>query len=100
MEDEVKHTKKIVIVFTALTALALTTAGSCDTHESSPEPTSSNIINGTKTQVIRMPDGFRNVAFTCYGPQGVYVTSRGDVNAATPQPSAVFVVPNDPHCVG
>ena len=73
------------------------TGGSCSTKADAPEPSPSNIINGTNTQVIKMPDGFRNIAFTCYGSNGVYVTSRGVVET-DPQPSGVTVVPNDEHC--
>lgn len=70
---------------------------SCSTKADAPEPSPSNIINGTRTQVIKMPDGFRNIAFTCYGSVGVYVTSRG-VAETDPQPSGVTVLDNDPHC--
>jgi len=73
-------------------------------QKDAPEPTPANIVNGTNTQVIQMPDGFRNIAFTCYGPNGVYVTSRGVYQAggehATPLASSVFVLANDPHCSG
>jgi hypothetical protein len=73
------------------------------THSNAPEPTSSSIIDGTNTAVIRMPDGFRNVAFTCFGKQGVYVTSRGAATGGSsdggnPQASSIFVVTNDPRC--
>lgn len=81
----------------ALTLAGLLTAGGCGTKSDAPEPSPSNIINGSNTQVIKMPDGFRNIAFTCYGPVGVYVTSRG-VAETDPQPSGVTVLANDPHC--
>jgi hypothetical protein len=74
------------------------------TKTDAPEPTPDNIVNGTNTQVIRMPDGFRNIAFTCYGSNGVYVTSRGTYQTgaenATPLASSVFVLADDPHCKG
>jgi hypothetical protein len=70
---------------------------SCGTKADAPEPSPSDIINGTHTQVIKMPDGFRNIAFTCYGSVGVYVTSRG-VAETDPQPSGVTVLASDPHC--
>ncbi len=83
-------------------AAALALAGCNATKADAPEPTPSNIVNGTNTQVIRMPDGFRNIAVTCYGTNGVYVTSRGVYEAggqnATPLASSVFVLANDPHC--
>lgn len=91
--------KKMIIAVAALLALTLTTAGSCDpTKSDAPEPTGPNVLDGTHTQVIRMPDGFRNVVFSCYGTDGVFVTSRGD--STNPLTSSVYVVPNDPHCVG
>lgn len=93
--------KKLTTVAVALAALLLTAACS-PTKADAPEPTSANIVNGAKTQVIKLPDGFRNVAFTCYGTDGVFVTSRGPFGTgnsdATTLPSSVYVVPNDPHC--
>lgn len=73
------------------------------TQTDAPEPSPSDIVNGTNTHVIRMPDGFRNIAFTCYGPNGIYVTSRGWVESSaskdfTPLPSSVAVIVNDPQC--
>lgn len=91
-----RSTKLAAGAVLGMLALLGTTASSCDTKADAPEPTSSNIVNGTNTQVIRFPDGFRNVAFTCYGTNGVYVTSRGD--SSNPLTSSVFVLANDPHC--
>lgn len=77
--------------------------GCSEMQSDAPEPTPDNIVNGRNTQVIRMPDGFRNVAFTCYGQNGIYVTSRGWVQASAdknivPLPSDIAVVTNDPQC--
>lgn len=79
--------------------------GCSASQESAPEPTPSNIIDGTNTMVIRMPDGFRNVVFTCYGSTGIYVTSRGAYKtgsnseySGTALPSSITVLNNDPHC--
>lgn len=86
-----------------LGALALVLSG-CpgEVKEDAPEPTSSNIVDGTRTQVIRMPDGFRNVVMTCYGTVGVYVTSRGVFESGnadlTTLPSSIAVLANDPRC--
>lgn len=89
----------------ALTALAcLTVTGCSATKDDAPDPTPGNIVNGTNTHVIKMPDGFRNVAFTCFDTTGIYVTSRGPFGTgnsdATSLPSSVFVLANDPHCGG
>ncbi len=100
-----RHTAILGANLVAIAALVAITAGACgaDSHSNAPEPTSSNIIDGTGTTVIRMPDGFRNVAFTCFGKQGIYVTSRGaatggSADGGNPQASSIFVVPNDPRC--
>lgn len=86
-------TKAVALLGVSL--LVLTGCGA--TKGDAPEPTGSNILNGTNTKVIKMPDGFRNIAFTCFGTTGVYVTSRG-VAETDPQPSGVAVLPNDPNC--
>lgn len=74
------------------------------TKQDAPEPTSDNIINGTNTQVIRMPDGFRNVAVTCDKTTAIYVTSRGwsqeSGGDVVSLPSTVAVVPNSKRCGG
>jgi hypothetical protein len=41
--------------------------------------------------VINMPDRFSNVAFKCWGPNGIYVTTRD---------AAPVVVPDDAQCEG
>lgn len=79
-------------------ALALVLSGcTSESHQNAPEPTASQIIDGTHTQVIRMPDGFKNVVFTCWGETGIYVTSRG-CDACTITASSIAVVTKDPHC--
>lgn len=79
-----------------------TAACSTPTKTDAPEPAPKNIVDGTNTHVIRMPDGFRNIAFTCYGTTGIYVTSRGiwqSGNAdATTLPSSISTEVNDPNC--
>ena len=93
----------ILAVMMVGVALVIVLSGcSPDSKGDAPEPTPDSIVNGTSTQVIRMPDGFRNVAVTCYGTNGVYVTSRGTFQTGSkdfvPLASGLFVVPNDPHC--
>lgn len=87
----------------AVALLALLAGCTAPVQTDAPEPTPSDIVNGTATKVIRMPDGFRNVAVTCLGTTGIYVTSRGWVEASvdknvTPLGSSIAVLANDPHC--
>lgn len=84
---------------TGLAVIGLAALSGCSGHQSAPEPTPGNIINGTRTQVIQMPPGFRNVAFTCYGTTGVYVASRG-IGTETAVSSGLAVVAADPKCRG
>lgn len=88
----------------ALVAVALVAVAGCGAAPKgdAPEPTPDNIIDGGNTQVIRMPDGFRNVAVTRYAAKGggcymVFVTSRGIWEAGnsdlTTLPSGIAVVP-------
>ena len=88
----------------ALVALVALLAGCSETKRDAPEPTPDNIVNGTHTQVIRMPDGFRNVAFTCYGTTGIYITSRGWSQESSQNlaslPSSIAVQPSDVKCRG
>lgn len=49
---------------------------------------------------IDFPDGFRNVARKCDGPNMVYSASRGVGSDYAAVPGAVAVVPNDPRCPG
>lgn len=90
--------RKIAAV--AVGVLLLT--GCSPTKEDAPEPTPANIVDGTHTQVIRMPDGFRNVVFSCYGTTGLYVTSRGVVESGNADlltlPSSIAILANDPKC--
>lgn len=97
------HIPAWILVLIAVVLITLLAGCSPDTKKDAPEPTSGQIVDGTNTRVIRMPDGFRNVVFSCFGTNGVYVTSRGSVqNGAsqygTPLASSVFVLPNDVHC--
>lgn len=85
--------RNTVAVLAAAVLLAL--AGCGATHSDAPDPVSGDVVDGTHAHVIREPDGFRNVSFSCFGVDGVYVTSRG---AASDLASSVAVVPNDPQC--
>lgn len=95
--------KKIAGVAAVLGLAALLLAG-CpgEAQESAPEVDPANMIDGSNTTIIRMPEGFRNVSFTCNGTVGIYVTSRGfwqnGNQDAIPLPSGVAVLANDPNC--
>jgi hypothetical protein len=91
-------TRKRSILATAVLAVtAALTLTSCGTHANGTDPTSGNTQQGTNQHVIKEPHGFRNVAFSCFGPNGVYVTSAGGDDSL---PSSVSVVANDPNCPG
>lgn len=89
--------------FIAAVACVFLVAGcGSESKKDAPEPTPENIIDGTHTRVIRMPDGFRNVAITCYGTTGIYVTSRGWLQSQSTDvvslPSSIAVLDKDPMC--
>jgi len=91
--------KKLIAV---VVSVFLVAGCGSESKKDAPEPTPENIVNGTHTQVIRMPDGFRNIAFTCYGTTGIYVTSRGWLQSQSTDvvslPSDVAIQSNDPKC--
>lgn len=45
--------------------------------------------------IINFPQGFRNVAHKCDGPNMVYSSSYGDSSTVT---SSITVIGNDPRC--
>lgn len=98
----VGHAALIAVCVGSAMALVACSSMGDDKKSDAPEPATGNIVDGTHTQILRMPDGFRNVAFTCYGTVGVYVTSRGPWQNGTadlpPLPSSIALMPNDPHC--
>lgn len=93
--------KWITVPALAVTAaLALTGCGlGGESQKSAPDPVG---ITPAVSRVIQMPDGFRNVAWSCNGKVGIYVTSRGvyKVGSAdyTALPSSIAVVNPDPNC--
>ncbi|MFY1620081.1 hypothetical protein [Micromonospora sp. WMMD736] len=97
---------KKVTAATAAIVAALALAGcQAETKTDAPEPTPDNIVDGTGTQVIRMPDGFRNVAVTKYVTKDgacymVFVTSRGIWESGnkdfTTLPSGISTIPCTP----
>lgn len=59
-----------------------------------PEPAAPH-VDGTRTRVVDMPKDFRDIAFTCHGPNGLYVTEHQGSQSST----AIAVIENDPLCV-
>lgn len=87
---------KLAVGTLGVALIVVGVATGCSTHQDSPTPPAQNIRDGQNTQVLNMPDGFRNVAYACdvYGNL-VYVTSA---KADDTLPSGVFVIPNAPQC--
>jgi hypothetical protein len=83
--------KKAGIIVIALTALVLTTAADCDTHDDS----GSGDVNHAPADIIEFPDGFRNVAHKCDGANMVYSVSAGVDDTLS---GSIAVVANDPRC--
>lgn len=77
--------RKLVGWSSIILGIVLLVTGSGSSHSSAPDPGGRVGSNGT---VLQMPDGFRNVAFSCFGHNGVYVTSR----------SLTDSLPLDEHC--
>jgi hypothetical protein len=76
----------------AVIVLVMFTGACGSSHASSPDPGGKP---GSRPAVIQMPAGYRNVAFSCFGTEGVYVTSH---SLTVELPSGVFVNHDDPHC--
>jgi hypothetical protein len=86
--------KKIIPI--ALLALGLTGCGAVDSYQESQGNADAPI---TRTErdgwvVLASPDQFPNIAFRCFGPNGLYnpKTSEKDTSRQ------VVIVPNDPQC--
>ena len=80
----------LTLITVAMTLLAL--AG-CKYTEPFKDAPVSGQNNGAPADLIRMPDGFSNVATKCDGPNRVYVVYHADSAYGS-----VAVVPNDPRC--
>jgi hypothetical protein len=96
------NTARAMLAGGAIVGGALLLTGCPATKGDAPEPTGGNVKPGTNTRVIQMPNGFRNIAATCDGTTGVYVTSRGWSEAGGGSgdslPSGIAVLANDPRC--
>lgn len=83
----------------AAALLILALAGCTAAHESAPDVAPSDARPGTHAGAIQEPSGFRNVAFSCHGTVGVYVTSYG-LNDSNGRVSGIAVLKDDPNCAG
>jgi hypothetical protein len=79
--------------------VAAVSAGCGAAHQSAPDVAPADAHPGTHAGAIQMPDGFRNVAFSCHGSVGVYVTSYG-LNDSSGRVSGIAVLKDDPNCAG
>lgn len=90
--------KRLILAPIAVAALLLAGCGG-QAHESAPDVAPSNARPGTHAGVIQEPDGFHNVAFSCHGTVGVYVTSYG-LNDSSGRVSGIAALKDDPNCAG
>jgi hypothetical protein len=88
----------LVALFVILFSTGILLAACSGSHADAPDPGNNvgGALPGTHAHVIQEPDGFRNVSFSCYGQNGIYVTSHGITSTVVP--SSVFVLVNDPNC--
>lgn len=84
--------KKFTIALVAVLSLAVGGCGAKQVEPYKDAPRSSN-DNGAPADIVRMPDGFSNVADKCDHGNRVYVIFKGDNTYG-----ALAVVPNDPTC--
>lgn len=90
--------KLAIVAAGGLLAAGLLAGCGNESQEDGADVPSSAIKDGTRMGVMRMPDGFRNVAYGCVNGDLVYVTSRGNPASDTSIPSSVVVLPDDPYC--
>lgn len=85
--------KKLLVIPAVIAVVIACSASSCDGHGDAQIGQE----NHGPATTIDFPDGFRNVAAKCDGPNMVYSGSAGTDDA---KPAAVAVVANDPRCGG
>lgn len=83
---------KILVCLATAAVVPLLMASSCESGQDAPIATR----NTGSAEVLNFPDGFRNVAHKCDGPNMVYSASAGDDTKS----GSISVVPNDPRCTG
>jgi hypothetical protein len=82
----------IIILVALLLVIGLAACGDTKSDSDAGE------VNKGSADVLAYPDGFRNVAHKCDGPNMVYSASRGGDGEGAG--GAVAVAPNDPRCKG
>lgn len=81
----------------ALGALCLLALGSCgDDYKEGQGTVDAPIVRTERDGwvVMSSPDHFPNIAFRCFGPNGLYNPRTSEADASR----QVVVVPNDPQC--
>lgn len=91
--------KPTILAATAAALLAVVTLTGCGERGQNAQKAARDTAPAV---VLNFPQGFRNVAFKCYGTVGIYVTSRGDSASSGSKgselPSSVSTQVNDPNC--
>jgi hypothetical protein len=82
--------RRVLTAIIGVCAVVLLGASDC-THGDS----SAGDVDHAPADVLQFPNGFRNIAHKCDGPNMVYSVSAG---ASDSLPGGVFVVANDPRC--
>lgn len=82
--------RRITIGLTAAAIMALAACGN-STHQSSDYGN----VNHAPANVVQFPDGFRNIAYKCDGPNMVYSVSSANSDSLS---GGVAIAANDPRC--
>ena len=89
--------KRIAMLGLLLAAMLSCSAAGCDNKYTEPfkDAPRSGHDDMSPMDVIDMGDGFSNLGFKCKGVDGIYDAYHGDYHYGS-----IFVVPNDPNCLG
>jgi hypothetical protein len=85
--------RRTLIAVAAAAALGLGACGADKAQEPFKDAPRSDTVNDSPADVIRMPDGFSNLATKCDHGNRVYTAFHGDSAYG-----AIAVVPDDPSC--
>lgn len=86
---------RVIVVAFVMVVVAGVVLAACGANHSDSGTSDRNF---GPARVLAFPDGFRNVAAKCDGPNMVYSGSRGQ--SSDHVSSGVAVVPNDQRCPG